>query len=35
MRETEETKDKRAKDKRGNSGREEIIKSKHNCNKLQ
>ena len=35
MRETEETEDKRVKDKRGNSSREEIIKSKCNCNKQQ
>jgi hypothetical protein len=33
MRETEETKDKRVKDKRGNSSREAIIKAKRNCNK--
>jgi len=33
MKETEETKDKRVKDKRGKSSREEIIISKGNCNK--
>jgi len=33
MNEIEETKDKRVKDKRGNSNREEMIKSKRNCNK--